>query len=159
MKTNGQHPGRGWMKRRDLADALGITLRYLERALQPALDPKHVKADGAGKPTWLFAPAVAALWRESARPPGAPPEVSDGLERARQAKARLAEIEVERAEGKLLDAACVNAALAELASLFRRTAERLRPFPSALAAYEQMGDDWAEWVSRQPWATPPGTPA
>jgi hypothetical protein len=158
-------PGRGWFRRADCADFLGMSLQVFDRDIKPAVPEADRRK--VGREVWYRGPAVVAA--RAAQPAAAKTlkvvapgdedaqlfadaeSGSPSLERWRNARARLAEIQVAREEETLCDVGAVRGIWHSVAARLRRAGESLQRrfgldawmiLDGALVDAEAMVDRW-----------------
>lgn len=157
MPLNGDIP-EGFQPRLEAAKALGISPSYLDSVIGKLADPadvlmthgrKFYRVDGVLR-TWRASVAARKQARQAARLRAAGQEdpllasggPSPALERYRLARARIAELEAAKLEGRLLELDDVHRIHALMVSILRNNHERLRArFGEEAIAIVQDGFD------------------
>jgi hypothetical protein len=128
------HPGRGWLTKNDCAAVFDVSARNFERGYMRYAPPTAVKT--FGRATYVHVRSLLNAWAAAQKPAAAPQGEGDpllagaapdspGLERYREARADLAEMERDRVKASLIPREDLEPALAEFAGVLRRAGETL----------------------------------
>lgn len=159
------------MSRVDSAALVSMSERHFDSSLRLKLDPTSIRGDG--RLLRFYAPDVVSVWhtdrvgklkaKQGADDPLMAEGDSPGLERYRNAKADLAEMERDRQRKQIVRVEEIEPALMQLAGVMRSAAENLsRQFGNeAGGIVNEAVDEWADGVAilfagRDADATPSG---
>jgi hypothetical protein len=147
-----------WFDRTDSAALIGVSARHFDEAVRPKLAADAVRGDR--RSLRFHGPAVVAAWvaikaeRAKPAPTDADPLLADGdspgLERYRNAKADLAEMERDRQRRRIVNVEEIEPALMQLAGVMRNASENLaRQFGNdAAGIVNEAVDEWGVGVAK-----------
>jgi hypothetical protein len=133
MKLKAEHRRResGWLSKADVARCFDLSIPGLDRFVLRTCPEEHIRRDERGR---IVAVYVAGLIQHLigdgvAAGPGSP-----ALERLREAKAALAEAQLDRQRGDLIDRAEAHTHFVEIATCLRHTGLTLAKRGGPIAA-------------------------